>query len=156
MGAFDITLQAARDRILPGEENEIVIGWKAREAGARAKVQLFMEVPAELQVQGEAQTKPQEWGAAGSAGEVRFRVSGAEPGGVWVEGLLTLEDDLGAVLARAKAGFGIARHRVVIAGVDVQPPVVAAGGTFVLKARYAWTGRARRSRRLANASRSGA
>jgi hypothetical protein len=143
LGGFDLVLQASRDRILPGEENEVIVAWKAREAGARAKVQLFMEVPAELQVQGEAQTKPQEWGASGGDGEVRFRVTGVEPGGVWVEALLTLEDDMGAVLARAKAGFGVARHRVVIAGVEVEPPVVAAGQSFSVKARYAWTGQSR-------------
>lgn len=143
LGGFDVTLEAARDRILPGEENEMVIAWKAREGNARAKVQLFMEVPAELAAGGGGQTKQEEWGAAGAEGAARFVVTGSEPGGVWVEALLTFEDDMGNVLGRAKAGFSVARHRVVISSAEVEPPVVAAGGAFVVKARYAWTGQAR-------------
>lgn len=143
VGPFEVGLEVARPRILPGEENELTVTWKALVEGARAEVQVVLDLPAEVSAPEAERSARALWGEAGGAGLSRFRVRGEEPGGVWVDALLTLEDEAGVVLGRTRAGFALARHRVVISAVDVEPPVVAPGGAFKVAARYAWTGQER-------------
>jgi hypothetical protein len=143
MGPFEITLEAARPRILPGEENELAVRWKAVEPGAEADVHLVLDLPAEVSAPEPQRSARAKLGGEAKEGETRFVVTGTEPGGVWIDALLTLEDEMGAVLARAKTGFAVAKHKVVISDVQAEPAVVAGGDAVVVKARYAWTGAAR-------------
>lgn len=140
VGPFEVGLEVARPRILPGEENEFTVKWKALESGARADVQVVLDLPSEVSAPEGDRSLRAVWGEAASEGESKLRVRGEEPGGVWVDALLTLEDEGGVVLGRTRAGFALARHRVVISGVEVEPPVVAPGGAFKVTAKYAWTG----------------
>jgi hypothetical protein len=143
-GPFEFTLEAARPRILPGEENDVTLQWSLAEgqAGA-ADLQIVLDLPAEVSAPEARRAANVTLGGPQRAGEVVFPLMGQEPGGVWIDALLTLEDDMGRILGRAKAGFAVARHRVVIADVTVEPPVVAAGDAFVVRAHHLWTGAAR-------------
>ncbi len=143
VGPFEVGLEVARARILPGEENELTVRWKAVEAGARAEVQIVLDLPAEVSAPEAERSARAVWGEGAGSGESRLTVRGEEPGGVWVDALLTLEDEGGVVLGRTRAGFALSRHRVVISAVEVEPAVVAPGGAFKVLAKYAWTGQDR-------------
>ena len=141
---FEVRLEAARPRVLPGEENHLRVHWrKLRPTDDEADLEVVADVPAELRAPAGGRSARLHLGGARDEGHATFTLTGEEPGGVHVDVLLTLEDDDGMVLGRAKAGFALARHRVVIADVEVAPAVVEAGGDVTVTARYHWTGASR-------------
>lgn len=141
---FEVRLEAARPRILPGEENPLVVHWKRlRPTDDEADLEIVVDVPGELQAPPGGRSAKLHLGGAQEEGEARFVLTGVEPGGVHVDVLLTLEDEGGIVLGRAKAQFAVSRHRVVIADAEVGPAVVEAGGDTTVTARYLWTGESR-------------
>ncbi len=144
LGDFEVQIEAARPRSLPGEENGLILTWKKiRPTDAEADLEVVVDVPAELRAPPGGRSARVHLGGVPEAGETRFSLTGEEPGGVHVDVLLTMEDEGGIVLGRAKAGFAIARHRVVISDVTLEPAVVVAGGDTTVTARYLWTGASR-------------
>lgn len=138
---FEVRIEAARPRVLPGEENHLSVHWKPlRPTDDEADLEVVVDVPGELRAPPGGRSAKLHLSGSKDGGQARFTLTGEEPGGVHVDVLLTLEDEGGIVLGRAKAQFAVSRHRVVIADVELEPAVVEAGGDTTVKARYLWTG----------------